>query len=495
MAIRFALHRSQPDLATTINNYKFEPMKTRKIDFPKLYIVLFSCLLICVQYAKLKIGRQGIDFAIFSQAANNFAQGWGLVCSLIDYKEQHFLTHHFSPYLYLVGYLSRLAGDAPSNLIFLHALAIFFVLAGILTIVRASGATDLAALSALMLFTLLPATRNALFWEVRDEIYALPFLVWAVVFFADDKYLKSLWCLLATLLFKETMLIAVAFVSLTIIINLALKGRLFSGLSAAFACLVVVCLSGFFLYTQILPFRYFIPTFDGFTRISSLQELLIPATLHQKFWWAVDSFAPFLPFFAVGILSSRKVKPHCGIVCFLRTLFVLLLPAIPFVAVILISNFPMMYQSNLYYSVVPVSLTFVALLLALKKCAPASLCFPVSMAAIFIALAIGPYDDIFSDLKTAWREEPYAAKLTHLIKPTDHLILGDFDAPLFLQMRNLTRIFHARKNILPFDYVIIRKDRPEKLSPYYNGWSKVCYEDDRYQVLCAYPTAKNRVHP
>ena len=85
---------------------------------------LYPIVVFLVQVSRWHNGTQGIDFAIFSQVVHNFSSKNELQTSLIDGQWHHFLTHHFSPYLYAVGFIDKVFNNPELLLLALHSITI-----------------------------------------------------------------------------------------------------------------------------------------------------------------------------------------------------------------------------------------------------------------------------------------------------------------------------------------------------------------------------------
>ncbi|NDC38790.1 MAG: hypothetical protein EBZ48_12180, partial [Proteobacteria bacterium] len=51
--------------------------------------------------------------------------------------------------------------------------------------------------------------------------------------------------------------------------------------------------------------------------------------------------------------------------------------------------------------------------------------------------------------------------------------------------RQVMRTFHANREAVRFDYIVLRKGRREPLSQYLRSGSRVCFENETYRVRCA----------
>jgi|GEM_PF-2691509 len=524
-----------------------------------LLLCLYPLIAFAVQLAKLRMGIQGVDFAIFSQVTHSFSERWELTTSLVDVRWQHFLTHHFSPYLYISGIINMAVGDAEITLLALHSVAIAGILYTIFLVAQhfellaklsstakvdlwpaaalrevkkspqripedtpavffdpaslprlksrlsrdeanfASSSFDKNTSAALLLVSLAilhPAPRAALLWEVRDEIYALPFLIAAFLFWLRGKHMLTFTMLLTTFLFKETMFLATATFSMMAMMWAYMnedpgpkKRKILIGYATCFA-LGILC---FLLYTKLLVGVLFWPTFSGKTRICSLEEFTDLEALRAKAWWATTVFLPLSPLFALAVHSILRAEATVRLKKMVE-LGLLLLPAAQFIGIIIISNFDMMYHPYYYYSVMPSILTCLGVYSFVGQ-VPTHLKIWALTLCCIIACCLGSSSDIPKNIHEGFSNEPIVSPLRALIPEDSWVITGDFETPLFIRQKRVTRIANANKSLMTFDFIVQRKTWPKTSAAYtplslrLRSWSEPCYEDDTWLVRCAYTKA------
>lgn len=457
---------------------------------------LYPIVVFLVQVSRWHNGTQGVDFAIFSQVVHNFSSKNELQTSLIDGQWHHFLTHHFSPYLYAVGFIDKVFNNPELLLLALHSLTITSIVSMIFLIAfNLSKDIRVAALLA-TLSILLPAPRIGLLWEVRDEIFALPFLLAAFLFFLRGEHMRAVVCLVATMFFKETLLVAsTSFCIMALAISYLndapnqRRTRLLYGGCFLFGC------AGFLLYTKVLPGWLFWPTFNPLSRVSTISQLLDPNLLRAKIWWLTTIIAPITPLLLIAFVKARSSTVRDYREYLVRPLL-FLLPAAPFVAMILLSNSDGMSNPYNYYSILPALLITVGVFTSLRTVST-ELKLVALLFCCLIASFIGPRIRIPKEIKTALMQESPVQRLRQIIPPTAVVLTGDWDAALFIRQRQVMRLYHANKNIMKFDFIVLRKTSPSnssviRLSKYLLAWSEPCYEDEVWLVRCAFNSAKPR---
>lgn len=437
-----------------------------------LFCGAYPLIVLAVQYAYIQAESQGVDFAMYAQIINRFAEKGLLETSLVDLRYQHFLTHHFSPYLYLLGWCARITGDPQFTLIALHAICIVFSMLGISRLLRLSDISPSRIPWYLALFTLLPSIRIGLLWEVHDEVYALPLVIWSLAALKEKRLLLFLLLISGLALIKETLFLTISTLAC---LGLLTHSGSFGVLSRRrerllFATLAIFGVGAFILYTRILPHHLFIPTFDGFQRLCSISELFSPPLLRAKLWWATTVITPLIPLIAVLLFSTGKIEAT------LR-LLPLMLPALPSIAAVMLTNFSGMTEPYNYYAILPVTVLFCAVVLSGK--APRDGLGPV-FASMILAVFFG------SSILIPKRSQPDSTlpDVGKLIPQGAVVITDDYAANTFYAHNQIIRLYHANKNVVRFDFIALRKhgDTPPRLSRFLRSWSAPVMENQHWIV-------------
>ena len=163
---------------------------------------------------------------------------------------------------------------------------------------------------------------------------------------------------------------------------------------------------------------------------------------------------------------------------------------------ILVSNSDGMSNPYNYYSILPALLITVGVFTSLRTVST-ELKLVALLFCCLIASFIGPRIRIPKEIKTALMQESPVQRLRQIIPPTAVVLTGDWDAALFIRQRQVMRLYHANKNIMKFDFIVLRKTSPSnssviRLSKYLLAWSEPCYEDEVWLVRCAFNSAKPR---
>jgi hypothetical protein len=233
--------------------------------------------------------------------------------------------------------------------------------------------------------------------------------------------------------------------------------------------LSILSIVAFILYTRILPYRLWTPTFDFASRISSIEELLTLKSLAATAVWLARVLAPVLPFL---FLHDRRTLQ--------MSLMITLGAAFNFAA-IAISNSLSMHDAYNYYAITPAVLTFVAFVAPVinKKHFYKGLC-----ASLFIASIFGPQIGAWSIIEEAVALPSARSEIRRIVSAEKAVIADGYTTSLLADQRYTLRIFHANKMLPRFDYIVQRKNRRERLSLFLRSWSTVCGKTQRYIIRC-----------
>ena len=431
-------------------------------------LALYPLYIAVVQLSYWRAGTQGLDFGIFSQVIYQVAHNNQFISSLISTEWQNFITHHFSPFLLILGGVAKLGVPSEYVLIGAHVVAVGALTWGLSRTFRAMGTTTQALiLTATAL--LLPAVRQALSWESHDEVLALPFIILSLWAHLTGRDSLKLLALFPPLLFKETLGIVMCTTALAYTID----GSRSVERAAARRASIMVAIFGaaFFLtVTQVFPKWLWWPTFDPSSRIASLPRLFDPELLLSKAAWLTCTALPSVPFL---LFHSRKT---------VRAALVLLSPALYNIGAIMVSDFPAMVNPYNYYSVTPA----IVLLLASSYPVLRAIRFSwAAIAALCLAVTIGHPVRTRGLVKAGFSASSAYEELRAIVPQRSNIITDNYTASVLADNSYILRIFHARRTRPSFDFIIISKAFPEQLSEALNERSHVCHETPRYTVRCA----------
>ncbi|MES2746161.1 MAG: DUF2079 domain-containing protein [Bdellovibrionota bacterium] len=365
------------------------------------FVLIFPLAILSFLLARMKLGRIGIDFTLFSQAIDSLARTGTPWTSLLGLHWQNFFSHHLDLILWLPAILTYVGINAPLAAVFCHVLAIAFTIYFLWKITSA----DKNLYLLLPLFFILPTIRHTLLWSIHDDILAIPFLAASWWFWRQKRYAYLSITLLLTLACKETMGLWVGSFALMAYINDHKKSHL------TFVVLGFGLFVGYVFLQPILLGK----SFDHIGKVASLQQLTNPTLMLEKLWFFLNLLFPFLL-----LLTKTKLTKQDAL---------LFLPALPFLGMIAVSNFAEMWKPLNYYGLIPSLTCFLACLDIKKRSNTApnhfTLALIFSLAFCTGTLRIGPH--ILEALTTPPIPTPslqgFADDTTIAISPSAHLKL------------------------------------------------------------------------
>lgn len=428
-------------------------------------ICFFPAFIGLLQVAYWRDGFEGVDFGIFSQLIYQVAENNRFVTSLIGTEWHNFFTHHFSPYLLVLGVISKVGVPGEVLLIGCHVAAVTALVAGVFNLYRTKSEDSLAASLLTLTALFLPAVRIGLSWETHDEVLALPLLIWSLYAHFENRNIFKLLILLPALLFKETLALNVTMLCTIFAFQETDRG---SRLRCIF--LALVALLEFVLYTKILPHWLWYPTFDGTSRLSSLDQLMTGSIIRAKLSWLLVSTIPAVPLL---FLHSRQT---------LRQSLLILAAVGSNYAAILLTNLPNMYEPYNYYSITPVMMTFLAFSIPV---AGDRRLFRSLLASLVITSLVGHRIEVREILKRGFLVPSAYTEIEELITPDKVVIADDFTTSILARNKQVKRLFHANRQLPRFDFILTRREIDPKLSSFLNAWSRPCGETRRFAIRCA----------
>lgn len=431
------------------------------------FVLLWLLLIALQQWANYVLGLQGFDFAIFSQAIESVSQRGSLATSFVDEGWVTFLSHHFSPVLYVPGLLGFIGLSGPQAAILFHLLCIAGALFLFLRSAGALGAPRPVAILLVLLLCLHPTFRVALSWEVHDELFALPFIGLAYVGLFERRVSLSLIGVLLACCCKENMFIfAVLFAAL-----MWVEAKHFQNVTSARRValgMLVLGLSGAVVYFLLLDF-FIERTFDPAARIASMRELFDP----QRLW----SKAYFLLLLAVPLLGSFFWSKRALLYS---------LPAAAFLGPILLTSFDAMYHPYNYYGVVPLYILAFAALVALRDHNLLARPWPAAVALVLVALALSlgafnrPTKLIRKSIERPWLSQEELAFI-----PDDAAILADdYSFSFLLDKERVHRFWTAERKPVAWEYLVRRRGTEAGGSAAFVEQAHICRETPHWIVYC-----------
>jgi uncharacterized membrane protein len=432
--------------------------------------VMFAPLMILSQISRVYLGQHGIDFAIFTQSIRSVRDVGIPITTLVSPAPVDFLSHHFFPFVYVLGWLSRvtlpphLIGIVWQGLSLCVAIWCFHRFAIAVGFER----RDAGWLAGVV--CLHPCIRSGVSWGIHDELFALGFIGIALLAWVTERWKVLVGALLCLGLFKETLLIAACLGALVIAVGEA-RGEKRGKVMWMFLLTAALTGSIALFYLVIRPFfpGVFETSFVPSSRIASLQE-----------WFSVDMVLGkiFYIFCVLGpLLSLPLLSPsgRCVLLC-----------GIPFWGGSLLSNFPEMYKGINYYGVIPAYLCSYGALLTLRyvnvKAIPCRALVVTMVTAL--ALCAGYRASPFAATREALSKKTYQPDSLVMIPSHVRVVASEFDSIFVLDKRQVIRQWLAERVPLSWDVLLVRVGTQEPPSAGLIKGTKLCFSDERWKVYC-----------
>ena len=188
-------------LATWRSPPEFTPWLERAA---RALLILFPFVVALYQATRVVAGMMGVDFALFTQASHAIARTGAPTTTLLFDEPVNFLTHHFAPVLYLPGLVTWLGVPAPFALIACYALSFGLALWALRRFCLGAGLAPATATLWVLVVALSQSIRPEILWGVHDEIFALPLAGWSLVLLQERRWLPSLALAASTVVAKES---------------------------------------------------------------------------------------------------------------------------------------------------------------------------------------------------------------------------------------------------------------------------------------------------
>jgi uncharacterized membrane protein len=432
--------------------------------------VVFAPLMILSQISRVYLGQHGIDFAIFTQSIRSVRDVGIPITTLVSPAPVDFLSHHFFPFVYVLGWLSRVT--LPPHLIGIVwqggslCVAIWcFYRFAIKVGFEKKDAGWFAGLLCLH-----PCIRSGVSWGIHDELFALGFIGIALLAWIEERWLVVVGALLCLGLFKETLLIAACLTAL-VIASGEVRGQRPGKVMSMFlgAAAVTGSVAVFYLVIRPLFPELFEASFVPSSRLATIQEWIAADMVVGKIVYILCVLGPVL------FLPLLSPVGRCLLLC-----------GIPFWGASLLSNFPEMYKGTNYYGVIPAYLGWYAALLTLRHMNVRA----IPCRAVVVTVATG------LALCAGYRASPFAATREVLSKTTyqpDSLVMipshvrvvaSEFDSIFVLDKRQVIRQWLAERVPLSWDVLLVRAGTREPPSDWLMKGTKLCFADDSWKVYC-----------
>lgn len=434
---------------------------------------VYLALLLAHQLAKVKLGRQGIDFAIFTQVVDSIPRRGAPLSSLIGPEWRNFLSHHFVPILYLPAALTAVGIPAPTSILLAHVGGVAVGFLALHGIFRRVGLSPSVSIALLLVAMLDPALRPEIFWGIHDETFALAFVGLAFLFWLRGRFIASAVMLALSATTKESFfLFMVSFPAVAIVSHsrfhpaeTAASARRVFGVTGL---LGLAGFAGYFFLQPVLLGKQF----DHLNKLATLDTLLSPAVLGQKL-----------------LFTAMVLLPSLGLGLFTWRGRAILATALPFVGIVWASGYAEMYRPLGYYGVVTSFIGFIAAAVSMVDLTPRWRDFLQSAPALlflgWLGLCLGTNLPAREVYRAVGDDSLDAAHLAWI--PDEARVITDPAAALaLLRTAHPVRLYAAGIQPEPpaFDYVVFNPKGWEPLPPSLEQLTEPCHPSGGWQVRC-----------
>ena len=443
-------------------------------------LLFYGIFLLTEPLLSVYVGSHGIDFAIFSQVVDSISRRHAPLTSLISLEWRNFLTHHFVPFLYVPAVLVDLGFSAYASISIVHAVC--GIGSGVLFYVFARELNYSSKLS--LCFTLLvfvnPTVRHGLFFGVHDEVFSLPFLMFALVAWQKRWASATALALLGAATTKESLaFVGIAMIAMIFIESfrgsrVALLGQ--SRIKMSRRDLMVLSVTTLLLGAFALSYFFLQPVlfgkaFDHLSKVASIHDLLQHQNVLAKLWFLVFLLIPLL---FVPIFTLRDWH--------------LYLPAVPMLGMILISGFSEMWLPMNYYGIVPTFLLAAGSLVAasrslrIQQLIQSRWCLALALCLAFSWSGKKPVKTILRAINAPLLTEQQLERI-----PSSAKVIASPAAAIFLfRTEQVTRLAQAN-NQTPsdFDFVVAKASGDnEVVGQKLFDLADLCHLDDLWRIYC-----------
>lgn len=207
------------------------------------------------------------------------------------------MGHHFVPFLYLPGILSNIFSPPYISGPLIDGVSIVFGLIEIYKFARVENLSKPLSRFLVFLFLITPTFRHGIFWGIHDETFVIGTILWAYLFWKQNKNWRAAILLIFAGLTKESMWLITAMATLMMLSINYIKFKkntslLFPGF-LPYLFVFVLSSSSFFGYFYLQPI-FLGKSFDHFNKIASMETLFNLEVIGQKLLWLGYLLLPFL---------------------------------------------------------------------------------------------------------------------------------------------------------------------------------------------------------
>ena len=433
---------------------------------------LFYCLLILAyMISNVYSGGQTIDFAIFTQVIDSVSRWGNFRSTLIGTENHNFLVHHFSPFLAIPGALGFLGVPAYISGPIIHSLCLSSCYIGFIKLSRSLGFSKKASYLPPLFLFFIPSFRHTVVGGIHLETFSMAFLPWIFWAWKEKKIYTVFILSLLSFTTKESLFLIIGMFSLLALIEKRIfkDQEEFKKFDLIYGFLFFISFSGFFSYFFLQPLL-FGKNFDHMNKVASLTSLLNLESLSAKGIWF---FYLFLPFLYYPLWKAKN--------------WIYLLPALPSIGIVLISNFSEMSKLNNYYAAIPTLLILIASLFSIHRNHKKISSINPTLLLLLFSLSFSfssrkPLKELRNNFK--YNLHNYNPSEINKVPKGKSLVVSSSAALFLLDSQHLLRLWDANRRNVDYDYLVLKK--PEENQPRNRTIRKAkkCFTGKTWVIWC-----------
>jgi uncharacterized membrane protein len=436
-----------------------------------VFPLVFVPLIALQQLARVYLGEHGIDFAIFTQVLRSIRDTGLPMTTLVAPEPVNFFSHHFTPFLLVLGWLSRFSFEPHVIGILWQALSIGFAVFFLFGFCLSLGLSRPVAGVFSALLCINPCFRSGVSWGIHDEVFALGFVGAAFYFWSKERFIASAASILALGLFKETFFIAGALGAAVAAVAETKRSKGASRVTGIYSLVALIMTTAAICYFVVLPLypKTFPMSFNASSRLPGLANLFTPSFLWAKLRYLG---AILLPLLGLPLLSRAGLS--------------IWMCALPFWGASLISTFDEMHKAYNYYAVIPTYVGFFAAAATLRKRFPQTVSpAPVVLAlCTSLAFSSGYNANVVRPVISLIKQGPIYPGSLSFIPANRSVVASEFDSVFVLDKRRVVRLWIAERVPTSWDVILVRKNSREMPSAQLLRGADRCYEDSLWEGFC-----------
>ena len=439
--------------------------------FGIIFGLCYCLLILAYMISNVYSGGQTIDFAIFTQVIDSISRWGNFRSTLIGTENHNFLVHHFSPFLAIPGVLGFLGVPAYISGPIVHSFCLASCYIGFIKLSRALGFSKEASYLPPLFLFFIPSFRHTVVGGIHLETFSMAFLPWIFLAWKEKRIYTVFILSILSFTTKESLFLIIGMFSLLALIEKRInhEGEKLKNSQFIYGFLLLISFSSFFSYFFLQPLL-FEKNFDHMNKVASLGSLLDPESLYKKGIWLLYLFLPFLYY---PLWRSKN--------------WIYLLPALPSIGIVLISNFSEMPKLNNYYAATPTLLILIASLFSLHRNHKKISSINPTLLLLLFSLSFSfssrkPLKVLKNNLKHNLHS--YSPSEIDKVPKNKNLVVSSSAALFLLDSQHLLRLWDANRRNVDYDYLVLKKSEEGQLMSRTVKNAKKCFIGKTWVIWC-----------